>query len=111
MSKQGQENGLASSFNNSKANIKARSHSLFSFPRATPIVTGSRLNSEMGHTLVPKSEALSPRGHTTLNRWEVSLAAKQKDLGSIRFGSTFSSLQKMWFMDSLVTLPTQLMKH
>ena len=27
------------------------------------------------------------------------LAGKQKDLGSIRFGSPFSSLQKLWFMD------------
>ena len=39
------------------------------------------------------------------------LAGKQKDLGSIRFGSPVSSLQKLWFMDSLLTLPTQLMKH
>ena len=40
------------------------------------------------------------------------LAGKQKDLGSIRLGSPFSSLQKLWFMDTcLVTLPTQLMKH
>ena len=30
------------------------------------------------------------------------LAGKQKDLGSIRFGSPFSSLQKMWFMDTVL---------
>ena len=36
----------------------------------------------------------------------------KKDLGSIRFGFPFSSLQKWWFMDTgLVTLPTQIMKH
>ena len=29
------------------------------------------------------------------------LAGKQKDLRSIRFGSPFSSLQKVWFMDSV----------
>ena len=29
------------------------------------------------------------------------LAGKQKDLGSIRFGSPFSSLQKLWFMDTV----------
>ena len=32
------------------------------------------------------------------------LAGKQKDLGSIRFGSHFSSLQKLWFMDTLLCL-------
>ena len=30
------------------------------------------------------------------------LAGKQKDLGSIRFGSHFSSLQKLWFMDTVL---------
>ena len=30
------------------------------------------------------------------------LAGKQKDLGSIRFGSPFSSLQKLWFMDTVL---------
>ena len=35
------------------------------------------------------------------------LAGKQEDLGSIRFGSPFSSL----YGHCLVTLPTQLMKH
>ena len=30
------------------------------------------------------------------------LAGKQKDLGSIRFGSPFSSLQKLWFMDNVL---------
>ena len=30
------------------------------------------------------------------------LAVKQKDLGSIRFGSPFSSLQKVWFMDTVL---------
>ena len=30
------------------------------------------------------------------------LAVKQKDLGSIRFGSPFSSLQKLWFMDTVL---------
>ena len=30
------------------------------------------------------------------------LAGKQKDLGSIRFGSSFSSLQKLWFMDTVL---------
>ena len=40
------------------------------------------------------------------------LAGKQKDLGSIRFGSSFSSLQKiMVYGHCLVTLPTQLMKY
>ena len=29
-------------------------------------------------------------------------AGKQKDLGSIRFGSPFSSLQKLWFMDTVL---------
>ena len=29
------------------------------------------------------------------------LAGKQKDLGSIRLGSPFSSLQKLWFMDTV----------
>ena len=39
------------------------------------------------------------------------LAGKQKDLGSIRFGSPFSSLQKIVvYGHCLVTLPTQLMK-
>ena len=32
------------------------------------------------------------------------LAGKQKDLGSIRCGSPFSSLQKMWFMDTVLRL-------
>ena len=32
------------------------------------------------------------------------LAGKQKDLGSIRFGSPFSSLQKLWFMDTVLWL-------
>ncbi len=40
------------------------------------------------------------------------LAGKQKDLGSIRFGSPFSSLQKIVvYGHCLVTLPTQLMEH
>ena len=30
------------------------------------------------------------------------LAGKRKDLGSIRFGSPFSSLQKLWFMDTVL---------
>ena len=30
------------------------------------------------------------------------LAGKQKDLGSIRFGSPFSSLQKLLFMDTVL---------
>ena len=30
------------------------------------------------------------------------LAGKQKDLGSIRFGSPFSSLQKLWCMDTVL---------
>ena len=30
------------------------------------------------------------------------LDGKQKDLGSIRFGSPFSYLQKMWFMDTVL---------
>ena len=30
------------------------------------------------------------------------LAGKQKDLGSIRFGSPFSSIQKLWFMDTVL---------
>ena len=30
------------------------------------------------------------------------LAGKQKDLGSIRFGSPFSCLQKLWFMDTIL---------
>ena len=30
------------------------------------------------------------------------LACEQKDLGSIRFGSPFSSLQKLWFMDTVL---------
>ena len=30
------------------------------------------------------------------------LAGKQKDLGSIRFGSPFSSLQKLWFMGTVL---------
>ena len=30
------------------------------------------------------------------------LAGKQKDLGSIRFGSPLSSLQKLWFMDTVL---------
>ena len=30
------------------------------------------------------------------------LAGKQKDLGSIRFGSPFSSLQKLSFMDTVL---------
>ena len=29
------------------------------------------------------------------------LAGRQKDLGSIGFGSPFSSLQKLWFMDTV----------
>ena len=32
------------------------------------------------------------------------LAGKQKDFGSIRFGSSFSSLQKLWFMDAVLWL-------
>ena len=32
------------------------------------------------------------------------LAGKQKDLGSIRFGSPSSSLQKLWFMDTVLWL-------
>ena len=40
------------------------------------------------------------------------LAGQQKDLGSIRFGSPFSSLQKIVvYGHCLVTLSTQLMKH
>ena len=40
------------------------------------------------------------------------LAGKQKDLGSIRFGSPFSSLQQIVvYGHCLVTLPTQLMEH
>ena len=40
------------------------------------------------------------------------LAGKQKDLGSIRFGSPFSSIKKIVvYGHCLVTLPTQLMKH
>ena len=31
-------------------------------------------------------------------------AGKQKDLGSIRFGSPFSSLQELWFMDTVLLL-------
>ena len=27
---------------------------------------------------------------------------KQKDIGSIRFGSPFSSLHKLWFMDAVL---------
>ena len=38
------------------------------------------------------------------------LAGKQKDLGSIRFGSPFSS-KLVVYGHCLVTLPTQLMKH
>ena len=30
------------------------------------------------------------------------LAGKQKDLGSIRFGSLFSSLQNLWFTDTVL---------
>ena len=30
------------------------------------------------------------------------VAGRQKDLGSIRFGSPFSSLQKLWFMDTVL---------
>ena len=30
------------------------------------------------------------------------LAGEQKDLGSVRFGSPFSSLQKLWFMDTVL---------
>ena len=30
------------------------------------------------------------------------LAGKQKDLGSIHFSSSFSSLQKLWFMDTVL---------
>ena len=30
------------------------------------------------------------------------LAGNQKDLGSIRFGSPFSSLQKLWFTDTVL---------
>ena len=30
------------------------------------------------------------------------LAGKRKNLGSIRFGSPFSSLQKLWFMDTVL---------
>ena len=30
------------------------------------------------------------------------LAGKQKDFGSIRFGSPFSSLLKLWFMDTVL---------
>ena len=49
---------------------------------------------------------------TKLDLYEVSrcglairrLAGKQKDLGSIRFGSPFSSLQKLWFMDTVLWL-------
>ena len=37
-------------------------------------------------------------------------AGKQKDLGSIRFGSPFSS-KIVVYGHCLVTLPTQLMKH
>ena len=37
-------------------------------------------------------------------------ASKQKDIGSIRFGSLFSS-KIMVYGHCLVTLPTQLMKH
>ena len=32
------------------------------------------------------------------------LAGKQKDLGSIRFGSPFSSLKKLWFTDTVLWL-------
>ena len=50
------------------------------------------------------------------------LAGKQKDLGSIRFGSPSSSLQKLWFMDTvlctinetlewLTQLPTLMQSH
>ena len=39
------------------------------------------------------------------------LAGKQKDLGSIRFGSPFSSPKIVVYGHCLVTLPTQLMKH
>ena len=38
------------------------------------------------------------------------LAGKQKDFGSIRFGSPFSS-KIVVYGHCLVTLPTQLMKH
>ena len=31
-----------------------------------------------------------------------SLAGKQKDLGSIRFGSPLSSFEKLWFMETVL---------
>ena len=54
------------------------------------------------------NEALVSRCGLAVRR----LASKQKDLGSIRFGSPFSSLQKIVvYGHCLVTLPTQLMEH
>ena len=58
-----------------------------------------------------KREGLTEREVSRCGLAVRRLAGKQKDLGSIRFGSPFSSLQILWFMDSLVTLPTQLIKH
>ena len=47
---------------------------------------------ELGFTVVSSRCGLAVR----------RLAGKQKDLGSIRFGSPFSSLQKLWFMDTVL---------
>ena len=52
------------------------------------------------------SEHLVSRCGLAVRRW----AGKQKDLGSIRFGSPFSS-RVVVYGHCLVTLPTQLMKH
>ena len=59
---------------------------------------------EKGSSMVERrSEAVWPSG-------KVLYAGKQKDLGSIRFGSRFSP-KIVVYAHCLVTLPTQLMKR
>ena len=44
-------------------------------------------------------------GEINVSRYGLAVrrvAGRQKDLGSIHFGSPFSSLQKLWFMDTVL---------
>ena len=52
------------------------------------------------HTYHPGPFPSPPVSRYGLAVWR--LAGKQEDLGSIRFGSPFSSLQKLWFMDTVL---------
>ena len=97
---------------------------IYSIPRFQPLETNPFLKTSPPSKVVGFIRPYFSRGRgevSTLNRaksiktkasarYVVSrcglvvrrLAGKQKDLGSIRFGSPFSSLQKLWFTDTVL---------